>query len=151
MAVSINFLKPYIFTHSRAVRVYVYQQTATAANSINQLDYIRETEYVFCEVWSEILNTILMSSGVKRPTIFKSEGLKIYCSRNYVLSVRGSTVCKEVRTVDIYLLDNADDVCGSHCFRIILYTVEPGYNDIGLYDTSSIASDFLWYQLIPQY
>ena len=28
------------------------------------------------------------------------------------------------------------------------YTVEPGYNDIGLYDTSSIASDILWYQLI---
>ena len=28
-------------------------------------------------------------------------------------------------------------------------TVEPGYNDIGLYDTTSIASDILWYQLIP--
>jgi hypothetical protein len=27
-------------------------------------------------------------------------------------------------------------------------TVEPGYNDIGLYDTSSITSDILWYQLI---
>jgi hypothetical protein len=27
--------------------------------------------------------------------------------------------------------------------------VELGYNDIGLYDTSSIASDILWYQLIP--
>jgi hypothetical protein len=26
--------------------------------------------------------------------------------------------------------------------------VEPGYNDIGFY-TSSIASDILWYQLIP--
>jgi hypothetical protein len=24
------------------------------------------------------------------------------------------------------------------------YTVEPGYNDIGLYDASSIASDILW-------
>jgi hypothetical protein len=30
-----------------------------------------------------------------------------------------------------------------------LITVEPGYNDIGLYDTSPIASDILWYQLIP--
>jgi hypothetical protein len=30
------------------------------------------------------------------------------------------------------------------------YTVEPGYNDIGLYDTSLIASDILWYQLIPR-
>ena len=28
-------------------------------------------------------------------------------------------------------------------------TVEPGYNDIGLYDTSPITSDILWYQLIP--
>jgi hypothetical protein len=28
-------------------------------------------------------------------------------------------------------------------------TENPGYNDIGLYDTSSIASDILWYQLIP--
>jgi hypothetical protein len=29
------------------------------------------------------------------------------------------------------------------------YTVEPGYNDIALHDTSLIASDILWYQLIP--
>jgi hypothetical protein len=29
------------------------------------------------------------------------------------------------------------------------HTVETGYNDIGLYDTSPIASDILWYQLIP--
>jgi hypothetical protein len=28
-------------------------------------------------------------------------------------------------------------------------TVEPGYNDFGSYDTSSIALDILWYQLIP--
>jgi hypothetical protein len=27
--------------------------------------------------------------------------------------------------------------------------VEPGYNGIGLYETSSIASDMLWYLLIP--
>jgi hypothetical protein len=30
-------------------------------------------------------------------------------------------------------------------------TMEPGYNGIGLCDTSSIASDILWYQLIPHY
>ena len=30
-----------------------------------------------------------------------------------------------------------------------MYKVEAGYNDIGLYDTSSIVSDILWYQLIP--
>jgi hypothetical protein len=28
-------------------------------------------------------------------------------------------------------------------------TADPGYNDIGLCDTSSIASDILWYPLIP--
>jgi hypothetical protein len=28
-------------------------------------------------------------------------------------------------------------------------TVEPGYNDIDLYDTSPITSDIVWYQLIP--
>jgi hypothetical protein len=33
--------------------------------------------------------------------------------------------------------------------RRVHYTVEPGYNDIGLYDTSSITSRILWYQLIP--
>jgi hypothetical protein len=27
-------------------------------------------------------------------------------------------------------------------------TIEPGYNNIGLYDTSPIVSDILWYQLI---
>jgi hypothetical protein len=32
-----------------------------------------------------------------------------------------------------------------------LTAVEPGYNDIGLYNTSYIASDILWYQLIPHY
>ena len=29
-------------------------------------------------------------------------------------------------------------------------TVEPGYNDIGLYDTPYIALDILWYQLITR-
>jgi len=29
--------------------------------------------------------------------------------------------------------------------------VEPGYDDIGLYVTSSIALDTLWYQLIPHF
>ena len=28
--------------------------------------------------------------------------------------------------------------------------VEPVYSDIGLYDTSPITSDILWYQLIPR-
>jgi hypothetical protein len=35
-----------------------------------------------------------------------------------------------------------------HSFVYTLYTVEPGYNDIGLYDISSMASDILCYPLI---
>jgi hypothetical protein len=35
-----------------------------------------------------------------------------------------------------------------HMIQEKISTVEPGYNDIGLYDTSSIASDILWYELI---
>jgi hypothetical protein len=35
--------------------------------------------------------------------------------------------------------------------NLVAQSVEPGYNDICLYDTSSIASDILWYQLIPHY
>jgi hypothetical protein len=31
--------------------------------------------------------------------------------------------------------------------KINIYTVEHGCKDIGLYDTSSIASDILWYQI----
>jgi hypothetical protein len=31
---------------------------------------------------------------------------------------------------------------------VFLSTVERAYNDIGLYDTSPIPSDILWYQLI---
>jgi len=27
---------------------------------------------------------------------------------------------------------------------VFAHAVEPGYNDIGLYDTSSITSDILW-------
>jgi hypothetical protein len=30
----------------------------------------------------------------------------------------------------------------------MLNAVEPGYNDIGLHDTTLIESDILWYQLI---
>jgi hypothetical protein len=38
----------------------------------------------------------------------------------------------------------------SHLLSIysVLFTEEPSYNDIGLYDTSSIACDILCYQLI---
>ena len=32
---------------------------------------------------------------------------------------------------------------------IHVYTVEPGYNDIALSNTSTVSSDILWYQLIP--
>jgi hypothetical protein len=33
--------------------------------------------------------------------------------------------------------------------HIVKYTVESSYNDMSLYDTSSIVPDILWYQLIP--
>ena len=32
---------------------------------------------------------------------------------------------------------------------LIPYTIEPGYNDIGLSDTSSITPNVFWCQLIP--
>jgi len=35
--------------------------------------------------------------------------------------------------------------CG---LNISEYAVEPGYNDIGLYDTSTIESALLWHELI---
>ena len=34
------------------------------------------------------------------------------------------------------------------CMYVCVY-VQPGYNDIRLCDTLCIASDILWYQLIP--
>jgi hypothetical protein len=37
--------------------------------------------------------------------------------------------------------------CDKYAIRV--YTVEPGYNYIGLSDTSYITSRVLWYQLIP--
>jgi hypothetical protein len=39
------------------------------------------------------------------------------------------------------------------CYKSIIdgCTVEPGYKDIDLCDTTPIASDILWYQLIPHY
>jgi hypothetical protein len=35
--------------------------------------------------------------------------------------------------------------------RNVLNVIEPVYNDIGLYDTSSIASYILWYQFIHHF
>jgi len=32
---------------------------------------------------------------------------------------------------------------------MMMMMIEPGYNDIGLYDTLCITSDILWYQSIP--
>ena len=42
--------------------------------------------------------------------------------------------------------------CTSHIFIKTITdrnTIEPAYNDIGLYNTSSITSDILWCQSIP--
>jgi hypothetical protein len=38
--------------------------------------------------------------------------------------------------------------CQNYKHTTVLYTAEPGYNDIGLYDTLPIASEILWHQLI---
>jgi len=35
--------------------------------------------------------------------------------------------------------------------KVTKITGDPGYNDMGACDTSSIASDILWYQLIPHF
>jgi hypothetical protein len=37
----------------------------------------------------------------------------------------------------------------SQLFQLHLSIVKPGYNDIGLYDISSVPSDILRYELIP--
>jgi hypothetical protein len=43
----------------------------------------------------------------------------------------------------------ANSLRGAESFLRSQQLVEPGYNDIGLCDTSPIATDILWYQLIP--
>jgi hypothetical protein len=40
----------------------------------------------------------------------------------------------------------ATDILDAH-----INTTDPGYNDIGLSNTSSMASDVLWCQFIPHY
>jgi hypothetical protein len=38
-------------------------------------------------------------------------------------------------------------VCTRSVLNNVINTVEPGYNDVGLNDTSLMQSDILWYQL----
>jgi hypothetical protein len=45
-------------------------------------------------------------------------------------------------------MNSIDDKAPLNTFKKYAYTVEPGYNDIVLYDTSPIESYILWYQLI---
>ena len=47
------------------------------------------------------------------------------------------------------LLKSYTATCKTNTSIKFQYSVEPGYNDIGLYDTSSITSNVLLYQLIP--
>jgi hypothetical protein len=42
-------------------------------------------------------------------------------------------------------------VCDISSPAMFAVTMEPGYNDIGLWDTSPIVSDILWYKLIPHF
>jgi hypothetical protein len=53
----------------------------------------------------------------------------------------------DVTTVIMYNIAHWWD--GLHCDSSAVCTVGTGSNDIFLYDTSPIASDILWYQLIP--
>jgi hypothetical protein len=50
---------------------------------------------------------------------------------------------KVVSLEQLFLFKTVSDEYGA---RLNVVTAEPGYNDIGLYDTSRIASDILWYQ-----
>jgi hypothetical protein len=71
----------------------------------------------------------IMSRTVFRPTCFGS----LYILRDDV-------------TTRIYVCTNFQYVY----ICVYVHTVEPGYNDIGVYDTSSIPADILRYQLIPR-
>jgi hypothetical protein len=62
-------------------------------------------------------------------------------TRKCIFPVQQQAVKKNILlTVWAHITDNRKDKEN---------TVEPGYNDIGLSDTSYITSDILWYQLIP--
>ena len=48
-----------------------------------------------------------------------------------------------------WLADALHVQCQLYYDLTLQYTVEPGYNVIGLYDTSPITSHILWYYFIP--
>jgi hypothetical protein len=58
------------------------------------------------------------------------------------------TISREPTNATLYRTNLATLVYSRHAVKE-LNTDKPGYNDIGLYDIPSIASDILWYQLIP--
>jgi hypothetical protein len=60
-----------------------------------------------------------------------------------VVNIYGRFEASECPYLQTQLLDTKDEGVST------LNTGEPGYDDIGLCDTSSIASDIQWYQLIP--
>jgi hypothetical protein len=75
------------------------------------------------------------------------------CSNPWVSNrfiAKGHTrYCGLVREANVEkITGSATPNCLNYYVIFIVYTVEPGYNDIGLY-ISSTASDILWYQLIP--
>jgi hypothetical protein len=45
-------------------------------------------------------------------------------------------------------LTHSSTVHDFHLLTALTNKVEPGYNDLSLYDISAITSDMLWYQLI---
>ena len=68
---------------------------------------------------------------------------------------------REITAVFVIIMQNARTHAHTQCMYVVCmyiyciynvchtYTFLPGYNDIGLFDTSSITTDILWYQLIP--
>ena len=54
-----------------------------------------------------------------------------------------------LRASNINAADNHIQIYMTSMMQCPENTVEPGYNDIRIRETSSITSDILWYQLIP--
>jgi hypothetical protein len=96
-----------------------------------------------CTITVTVQTILLMSDPVKF-VLFP-------CINTNKISVKTAFVCKqrtEIRFQNSMFLNTWQrteiwEACKER------NRVEPGYNDIGLYDTSSITSDILWYQLLP--
>ena len=71
-------------------------------------------------------------------------------SSQFTFVVRMKALCWKYFVSSRYVLAHVKHTYDDISLRSNTITVEPGYNDIGLWNTSCIASDILWYQLIPR-